>query len=97
MAGDEPVGALVRQVMAEAASDIQRHYPGLRQRISAHAMTPAEVAELFDVDDMADRYLEMRGQVPEQTPPALRRALAAHFTRQLEAEYESFIRRYPVA
>ena len=97
MAGDEPVGALVRQVMAEAASDIQRHYPGLRRRISAHAMTPAQVAELFDVDDMAERYLELRGQVPEQAPPALRRALAAHFTTQLEAEYESFIRRYPVA
>ena len=60
-------------------------------------MTPPEVAELFDVDDMAERYLELRGQVPEQTPAALRRALAAHFTRQLEAEYESFIRRFPVA
>ena len=95
MQGDEPMGALVRQVMAEAATDIQRHYPGLRRRISAHDLSPVEAAELFDVDGMAERYLELLGQDPERTPTSLRRALAAYFTVQLETEYESFVRRYP--
>jgi hypothetical protein len=44
---------------------------------------------------MADRYLEMLGQNPEQTPAAVRRALSAYFSKRLAAEYEGFVRRWP--
>jgi hypothetical protein len=90
-----PVEPLVRRVMTEALTDLQRHYPGHRQHISAHDLTAAEVVELLDTDDMAERYLELLGQNPEQTPWAVRRELSAYFSQRLAAEYEGFLRRYP--
>jgi hypothetical protein len=53
------------------------------------------VVELLDTDDMAERYLELSGQNPEQTPWAVRRALSAYFSKRLAQEYEGFVRRYP--
>jgi hypothetical protein len=93
--GTPPVEPLVRQVMKEALTDLQRHYPGHRQHISAHDLTAAEVVELLDTDDMAERYLELLGQVPEQTPWAVRRALSAYFSKRLADEYEGFLRHWP--
>jgi len=81
--------------MTDALTDLQRHYPGHRRHISAHDLTAAEVVELLDTDDMAERYLELLGQNPEQTPSAIRRALSAYFSKRLVAEYEGFLRRYP--
>jgi hypothetical protein len=81
--------------MTEALTDLQRHYPGHRQHISHHDLTAAEVVELLDTNDMAERYLELIGENPEQTPSAVRRALSAYFSKRLAAEYEGFIRRYP--
>ena len=95
MQGAAPVEPLVRRVMAAALIDLQRHYPGHRDHISHHDLTAAEVVELLDTDDMADQYLEMLGQNPEQTPWAVRRALAAYFSKRLAAEYEGFLRRWP--
>jgi hypothetical protein len=93
--GTPPVEPLVRRVLTDALTDLQRHYPGHRNHISHHDLTAAEVVELLDIDDMADRYLEMLGQVPEQTPSAVRHALAAYFSKRLAAEYEGFVRRWP--
>jgi len=90
-----PVESLVRRVLTEALTDLQRHYPGHRRHISAHDLTAAEVVELLDTDDMADRYLEMLGQNPEQTPWAVRRSLSAYFSKRLAAEYEGFVRHWP--
>jgi hypothetical protein len=90
-----PVEPLVRRVMNDALTDLQRHYPGHRRHISAHDLTAAEVVELLDTDDMAERYLELIGENPEQTPAAVRRALSAYFSKRLAAEYEGFVRRYP--
>jgi hypothetical protein len=95
--GTPPVEPLVRRVLTEALTDLQRHYPGHRRHISAHDLTAAEVVELLDTDDMAERYLELVGQVPEQTPWAVRRSLAAYFSQRLAAEYEGFVRRYPAS
>jgi hypothetical protein len=91
-APDEPV---VKRVMAAALLDLQRHYPGHRQHISHHDLTAAEVVELLDTDDMADQYLEMLGQNPEQTPWAVRRSLSAYFSSRLAKEYDEYVRRYP--
>jgi len=90
-----PVEPLVRRVMTEALTDLQRHYPGHRQHISAHDLTAAEVVELLDTNDMAERYLELIGENPDQTPWAVRRALSAYFSKRLADEYEGFVRRYP--
>jgi hypothetical protein len=95
MQGAEPVERIVKRVMADALTDLQRHYPGHRRHISAHDLTAAEVVELLDTDDMAERYLELLGQVPERTPWAVRRSLSAYFATRLAAEYEGFLRRYP--
>jgi hypothetical protein len=95
MEGPPPVERVVKRVMADALTDLQRHYPGHRQHISAHDLTAAEVVELLDTDDMAERYLELLGQNPEQTPWAIRRSLSAYFSERLAAEYEGFLRRYP--
>ncbi len=95
MKGAAPVEPVVRRVMAAALIDLQRHYPGHRQHISAHDLTPAEVVELLDTDDMADTYLEMLGQNPEQTPWAVRRSLSAYFSKRMAEEYEGYLRRYP--
>ena len=97
MQATPPVEPLVRQVLTEALSDLQRHYPGHRRHISAHDLTAAEVVELLDTDDMAERYLELLGQSPEQTPSAVRRALSAYFSKRLAAEYEGFVHRYPAS
>jgi hypothetical protein len=93
--GTPPVEPLVRRVLTDALSDLQRHYPGHREHISAHDLTAAEVVELLDTDDMADRYLEMLGHNPEQTPWTVRRSLSAYFSKRLAAEYEGFVRRWP--
>jgi hypothetical protein len=95
--GPPPVERVVKRVMADALTDLQRHYPGHRQHISAHDLTAAEVVELLDTDDMAERYLELLGQNPEQTPWAVRRSLSAYFSTRLAAEYEGFLRRYPAS
>jgi hypothetical protein len=95
--GTPPVEPLVRRVLRDALTDLQRHYPGHRRHISAHDLTAAEVVELLDTDDMAERYLELLGQVPEQTPWAVRRSLARYFSQRLAAEYEGFVRRYPAS
>ena len=95
MEGADPVERVVKRVMADALTDLQRHYPGHREHISAHDLTAAEVVELLDTDDMAERYLELLGQNPEQTPSAVRRSLSAYFSTRLAAEYEGFLRRYP--
>lgn len=97
MEATRPVEPLVRRVMSEALTDLQRHYPGHRRHISAHDLTAAQVVELLDTDDMAERYLELLGQNPEQTPWAVRRALAAYFSKRLADEYEGFVRRYPAS
>jgi len=81
--------------MTEALTDLQRHYPGHRQHISSHDLTAAEVVELLDTNDMAERYLELIGENPDQTPWAVRRALSAYFSKRLADEYEGFVRRYP--
>ncbi|MBV8161178.1 MAG: hypothetical protein JO265_09665 [Acidimicrobiia bacterium] len=95
MQATPPVEPLVRRVLREALTDLQRHYPGHRRHISAHDLTSAEVVELLDTDDMAERYLELLGQNPEHTPWAVRRSLAAYFSKRLAEEYEGFVRRYP--
>jgi hypothetical protein len=95
MEGAEPVERIVKRVMTDALTDLQRHYPGHRRHISAHDLTAAEVVELLDTNDMAERYLELLGQNPEHTPWAVRRSLAAFFDTRLAAEYEGFLRRYP--
>jgi len=95
--GGAPVETVVKRVMAAALVDLQRHYPGHRQHISAHDLTAAEVVELLDTDDMADQYLEMLGQTPEQTPWAVRRSLSAFFSKRLAEEYEGYLRNYPSA
>jgi len=95
MQGAAPVEPLVRRVMAAALIDLQRHYPGHRDHISHHDLTAAEVVELLDTDDMADQYLEMLGQNPEQTPWAVRRSLSSYFSKRLVEEYEGFLRNYP--
>jgi hypothetical protein len=95
MQGAAPVEPLVRRVMAAALIDLQRHYPGHRDHISHHDLTAAEVVELLDTDDMADQYLEMLGQSPEQTPWAVRRSLSAYFSKRLAEEYEGFLRKHP--
>ena len=88
-----PVEALVERVLREALNDLQRHYPGHRQHIAARDLSPAEVVELLDTDDMAERYLELAGD--PHAPYAVRRGLAAYFDRRLAAEYEGFVKRYP--
>jgi hypothetical protein len=95
--GVRPVEALVKRVMRDALSDLQRHYPGHRRHITAHDLTAAEVVELLDTDDMAERYLELIGENPETTPAGVRRALAAYFDRRLAEEYEGYVRRYPIS
>jgi len=95
MQGAAPVEPLVRRVMVAALIDLQRHYPGHRDHISHHDLTAAEVVELLDTDDMADQYLEMLGQNPEQTPWAVRRSLSSYFSKRLVEEYEGFLRNYP--
>jgi hypothetical protein len=95
MQGAAPVEPVVRRVMAAALIDLQRHYPGHRDHISQHDLTAAEVVELLDTDDMAEQYLEMIGQNPEQTPWAVRRSLSAYFSKRLVEEYEGFLRNYP--
>ena len=93
MDGFTPVELLVERVMAEALRDLERHYPGHRRHIAAHDLTAAEVVELLDTDDMAERYLELAGD--PHAPYAVRRGLAAYFDRRLAAEYEGFVKRYP--
>ena len=95
MAGTVPVESVVEQVITHALTDLQRHYPGHRRHISAHDLTAAEVVEILDTDDMADQYLEIMGEDPEQTPAVIRRSLSAFFARRLAKEYEAFVRRYP--
>ena len=85
----------MKRVMADALTDLQRHYPGHRRHISAHDLTAAEVVEILDTDDMAERYLELLGQDPERTPSAIRRSLSAYFAKRLAEEYDGFVRRYP--
>jgi hypothetical protein len=92
-----PVEPVVKRVMKDALSDLQRHYPGHRRHITAHDLSAAEVVELLDTDDMAERYLELLGENPETTSSAIRRALAAYFDRRLAAEYEGYVRRYPIS
>ena len=91
MQATPPVEPLVRRVLTEALTDLQRHYPGHRRHISAHDLTAAEVVELLDTDDMAAQYLELLGENPETTPTPLRRALAAYFDKRLAAEYEGYV------
>jgi hypothetical protein len=93
--GAVPVEPVVKRVLADALTDLQRHYPGHRRHISAHDLTAAEVVELLDTDDMAERYLELLGENPDTTPWAVRRSLSAYFSKRLAAEYEGFLRRYP--
>jgi hypothetical protein len=93
--GVGPVEALVERVLREALHDLQRHYPGHRRHIAAHDLSPAEVVELLDTDDMAERYLELAGE--PHAPNPVRRGLAAYFDRRLAAEYEGFVKRYPAA
>ncbi len=85
----------MRRVLSEALTDLQRHYPGHRRHISSHDLTAAEVVELLDTNDMAERYLELLGQIPEQTPWTLRQSLSRYFSKRLAAEYEGFVRRWP--
>jgi hypothetical protein len=91
----QPLEPLVRRVMREALSDLERHYPGHRRHIAAHDLTPAQVVELLDTDDMAERYLELAGT--PTVPFAVRRALARYFDERLAAEYEGFVKRFGAA
>src|SRR5205814_7287241 len=88
-----PVEPVVKRVLGDALRDLERHYPGHRRHIAAHDLSSAEVVELLDTDDMAERYLELIGE--PNAPYAVRRALAAYFDRRLATEYEAFVRRYP--
>ena len=98
MDGVRPVEAVVERVMSEALRDLERHYPGHRRHIAAHDLSAAEVVELLDTDDMAERYLELVGDPNALNPAyAVRRALARYFDTRLAAEYEGYVRRYPAA
>ena len=82
---------LLDQVVAEAVADLHHRYPGHRQGIARRELDGAAVAELFDTDDMAERFLALLGR--SGNAPAVHRVLARYFEERLRAEYEGFAAR----
>ena len=85
---DGEVARLLDVVVAEAVADLHHRYPGHRAGIASRSMDPAAVAELFDTDDMAERFLALVGRNDNQ--PAVHRLLTRYFDARLQAEYGRF-------
>jgi len=85
---DGEVARLLDVVVAEAVADLHHRYPGHRASVASRSMDPAAVAELFDTDDMAERFLALLGR--EDNQPRVHAVLVRYFDARLQAEYARF-------